>query len=311
MTIAFLGAGHMAHGMIGRLLGAGFPVTVYNRSVEKVRPLEALGATTAATPRDAAHGADVVFASLSDDAASRAVWTGPEGVLSAHVSDRMIAIECSTLSHDWVLELAGTVRRRGLRYIDCPVAGRPYAAAAGQLVVFAGAEAADLEEVRPLLAPLSKEIFHFGPVGAGTAFKLIYNLMGATQIAALAEGLVAAEAAGIDLLSAARAFSTGATGSPHVVRHAAFMAEGRHEDPPAFTARGRLKDSTYGVQLAETLGCQAVLGRATVALFEQMVEAGMGGAADSRLIEAVRSRRVDVPPTSPPPGRRPGWSSGR
>ena len=306
MTIAFLGAGHMAHGMIGRLLGAGFPVTVYNRSVEKVRPLEALGATTAATPRDAAHGADVVFASLSDDAASRAVWTGPEGVLSAHVSDRMIAIECSTLSHDWVLELAGTVRRRGLRYIDCPVAGRPYAAAAGQLVVFAGAEAADLEEVRPLLAPLSKEIFHFGPVGAGTAFKLIYNLMGATQIAALAEGLVAAEAAGIDLLSAARAFSTGATGSPHVVRHAAFMAEGRHEDPPAFTARGRLKDSTYGVQLAETLGCQAVLGRATVALFEQMIEAGMDGAADSRLIEAVRSRRVDVPPTSPPPARLPG-----
>lgn len=291
MTIAFLGAGHMAHGMIGRLLGAGFEVTVYNRSIEKVRPLEALGARAASTPREAARGANVVFASLSDDAASRSVWTGPDGVLSADVSDRMIAIECSTLSHGWVLELGGTVRSRGLRYIDCPVAGRPYAAAAGQLVVFAGAEAADLEEVRPLLAPLSKDIFHFGPVGSGTAFKLIYNLMGATHIAALAEGLAAAEAAGIDLLSAARAFSTGATGSPHVVRHAAFMAEGHHEDPPAFTARGRLKDSTYGVQLAEKLGCQAVLGRATVALFEQMVEAGMAAAADSRLIEAVRARR--------------------
>ncbi len=290
MTIAFLGAGHMAHGMIGRLLGAGVAVTVYNRTVEKVRPLEALGARAASSPREAARGADVVFSSLSDDTASRWAWTGPEGVLSGEVSDRLIAIECSTLSHGWVLELNGAVRSRGLRYIDCPVAGRPYAAASGQLVIFAGAEAPDLEEVRPLLAPLSKEIFHFGPAGSGTAFKLIYNLMGATQIAALAEGLAAAEAAGIDLVSAARAFSTGATGSPHVVRHAAFMAENKHEDPPAFTARGRLKDSTYGVQLAESLGCQAVLGRATVALFQQMAESGLALAADSRLFETVRAR---------------------
>jgi len=291
MTIAFLGAGHMASGMIGRLLGAGFSVTVYNRTIDKVRPLEALGARTASSPRDAVRGADVVFSSMSDDAASRAVWAGPDGGLSAAVSDRLIAIECSTLSHDWVLELAGLVRKQGLRYIDCPVAGRPYAAAAGQLVIFAGAEATDLEEIRPVLAPLSKEIFHFGPVGSGTAFKLIYNLMGATQIAALAEGLVAAEAAGIDLVSAAKAFSTGATGSPHVVRHAAFMAENRHEDPPAFTARGRLKDSTYGVTLTEKLGCQAILGRGTIALFEQMVEAGLVAAADSRLFETVRARR--------------------
>jgi len=291
MTIAFLGAGRMAHGMIGRLLGAGFEVTVYNRTIDKVRPLEALGARPASTPREAARGAHVVFASVSDDAASRAVWTGPDGALSASASERAIAIECSTLSYNWVLELAASARRQGFRYVDCPVAGRPYAAAAGQLVVFAGADPGDLEEVKPLLAPLSKEIFHFGPAGSGTAFKLIYNLMGATQIAALAEGLAAAEAIGVDPLAAARAFSTGATGSPHVVRHAALMAEGRHEDPPAFTGRGRLKDSSYGVQLTEQLGCQAVLGRATVAVFEQMVDTGMGGAADSRLIDVVRAAR--------------------
>ncbi|MEW5984546.1 MAG: NAD-binding protein [Acidobacteriota bacterium] len=128
-------------------------------------------------------------------------------------------------------------------------------------------------------------------MGSGTAFKLIYNLMGATQIAALAEGLVAAEAAGIDPRTAARAISTGATGSPHVVRHAAFMADGNHEDPPAFTARGRIKDSTYGVEFTEQLGCQALLGRATIAVFSQMVAMGLREAADSRLVDAVRAGR--------------------
>lgn len=290
-TVGFIGLGQMGGNMATRLLGAGHVVTGYDIVKSKAEALVGAGLKVADSPRAAAEGADVVFSSVIDDSASRAVWTGPDGVLSARTSKRMIAVEHSTLSRDWVLELDGTVRRHGLRFIDCCVAGRPSAAAAGQLVVFAGADAADLAEITPLLKPISKEIFHFGPVGSGITFKLIYNLMGATQIASLAEGLAAAEAAGIDVLTAAKAMSTGATGSPHVVRHAALMAEGRHEDPPAFTGRARVKDSTYGVALHEQLGCQTVLGQATVAVWGQMVGTGMGAAADSRLIDAVRATR--------------------
>lgn len=289
--IAYLGGGNMGRAMVARLIAAGSDVTVYNRTPEKLRDLQAAGAKLAATPREAAAGAAIVFASVTDDDASRAVWTGQDGALSGALAERALLVEHSTLSHDWVMELSGAVRARGMRYVDCPVAGRPDAAAAGQLVVFAGAEKADLEEIRPLIVPISKEIFHFGAAGSGTAFKLIYNLMGATQIAALAEGLAAAEAAGIDIVTAAQALSTGATGSPHVVRHAVFMAEGKHEEPPAFTGRGRLKDSSYGVALAEKFGQEPTLGRAATAVYRRMVDAGMAAAADSRVLDVVRKRR--------------------
>jgi 3-hydroxyisobutyrate dehydrogenase len=290
--IAFLGAGNMAQGMIRRLLGAGFDVTVWNRSPDKVKALQSAGAKSAGSPREAAEHADIIFASLTDNEASRAVWTGPEGALKASRTTAPIVVECSTLSNEWVLELSQLVAKRGWRYIDCPVAGRPDASAAGTLVVFAGCAASDLEAIRPVLVHLSRQIYHFGPAGAGNAFKLIYNLMGATQIVALAEGMAAAEAAGLDLLTAAKAFSGGNTGSGHVIRHSAFMAEGHHENPPAFTARGRLKDSTYGVKFAQRFGLEAKTGQATVAAFQHMVDNQMADAADSRVFDDVRRLRT-------------------
>jgi len=286
--IAYLGTGNMGQGMIPRLLKAGHSVTAYNRTRAKAQSVIDAGAAYAATPREAVQGAEIIFSSVIDDTASRAVWTGPDGAFSGGIAAGTLMVECSTLSHDWVMELAGLAKQKNLRFMDCPVAGRPDAAAAGTLVVFAGGAAADLEEIRPMLQPLSKQIYHFGPAGAGLAFKLIYNLMGATHVAALAEGFLACEAAGINLKAAANAFAGGATGSPHVVRHAPFMAEGKHEDPPQFTGRGRLKDSTYGVQLAEKLGRQAVIGKATASVFKQMVDIGMAERNDSELIDALR-----------------------
>ena len=141
-------------------------------------------------------------------------------------------------------------------------------------------------------AKANKELFHFGPVGSGTAFKLIYNLMGVVQIVALAEGLAAAEAAGVDPRVAAKAFARGNTGSGHVVKHGPFMAEGVHEDPPGFTARGRVKDSTYGVQLEEKLGLCPRVGRAALAAYQEMVDLGMGADADSRLIDVVKRHQA-------------------
>jgi 3-hydroxyisobutyrate dehydrogenase len=287
--IAYLGGGNMGQGMIRRLLHAGHAVTVFNRSPEKIRSLQELGAKLAPSPRVAGEGADAIFSSVSDDHASRLVWTGPEGALSAKLSPETLVIECSTLSHDWVMEIATIVASRSIRYIDCPVAGRPDAAASGELRLFVGAKVADLDVARPLFDPIAKTIFHFGPVGAGTAFKLIYNLMGAVQVAALAEAMVQAETAGIDLHVAAEAFSNGFTGSPHVIRHSAVMAAGKRGQPVAFSGRGRLKDSLYGIHLAEKLGRQAEIGKAAAHVFEQMVNLGMGASNDSELIDALRA----------------------
>jgi 3-hydroxyisobutyrate dehydrogenase len=288
-NVAYIGVGNMGQAKILRLLGAGHSVVAYNRTVEKTRAVKDAGAKIAATPAAAVEGADVVMVSVTNDEASRAVWTGPDGVLSGAPRNRALLAECSTLSHDWVLELAGIVRGRGLRFIDLPVAGRPDAAEAGELRVYAGCSEEDLDELRPVLAAFSKKIFHFGPAGAGTAYKLIYNLLGVIQVASLAEAMVQCEAAGIDLEVAAEAFTLGYTGSRHVASHAAVMAKGKRNQPVGFSGRGRLKDSQYGVQLAEKLGRQARVGTAASAVFAQMVDIGMGEFNDSELIDALRA----------------------
>jgi len=289
MRIAFLGAGNMGRGMIGRLLGAGHSVSIYNRTPAKARDLEAAGANAAPTPREAAEGAEAVFSMVGDDAASRAVWLGPDGALAARHAPGAFAIECSTLSYDWVPELARAAKAKGLRYIDCPVTGLPDAAAAGKLTLFVGAEKPDLAAARPLLAPLCSEIIHFGPVGAGTAYKLIVNLMGAVQIAGAAEALLVAEAAGLDLAQVAYAISKGQAASPQVVRHSARMSRAEHE-PVAFSGALRLKDARYGVAMALKLGASPALGQAAADAFQRLVDSGLGDANESRVIDALRKK---------------------
>lgn len=286
--IAFLGAGMMGQPMIRNFLRGGHAVTVYNRTLEKARPLQDLGAVLSATPGEAASGADVIMSSLTNDDASRACWSGPEGALQADLTAGAIAIESSTVSLTWVSELKDLAVAKGLRFLDCPVAGRPDVAEAGQLKVFAGGSAEDVDAVRPVLESISKAVMHVGDVGSGISFKLIYNVMGAIQVAACAEGMHACEAAGIDLAVAAEGFSTGATGSPHVVRHSGYMAENKHEDPVQFSGRMRIKDVSYGIGLIESVGAQSVLGHATNQVFGQMVENGMGDLNDSELIDTLR-----------------------
>jgi 3-hydroxyisobutyrate dehydrogenase len=286
--IAYIGVGNMGRAMIVRLLKAGHQITAYNRTPEKARIVVDAGAKLARTPAEAVAGADVVFSSVLNDDASRQVWTGPGGILAGTLRPNTLVAECSTLSHDWVLELAGLVKARGLRYVDCPVAGRPDAAERGELRVYIGGAKEDLEELRHYIEPFSQKIWHFGPVGAGTAYKLIYNLMGVIQVASTAEAMVQCEAAGIDLNAAAEAFTLGYTGSRHVAHHAATMAEGKRGQKVAFSGAGRLKDSQYGVQLAKKLGRQALIGEAASNVFAQMVEVGMGDANDSEVIDALR-----------------------
>ena len=286
--IAYIGVGNMGRAMILRLLEAGHAVTAYNRTPEKAKVVQEAGAKLARTPAEAVEGADVVLSSVTNDEASRHVWTGPQGILAGKIRPNTLVAECSTLSHDWVMELSRLVQAKGLRYVDCPVAGRPDAAEKGELRVYIGGSKEDLEELRPYVEPFSAKIFHFGPVGAGTAYKLIYNLLGVIQVASTAEAMLQCEAAGIDLHAAAEAFTLGYTGSKHVAHHAATMADGERGQKVAFSGKGRLKDSQYGVQLAKKLGRQALIGEAASAVFAQMVETGMGDANDSEVIDALR-----------------------
>jgi 3-hydroxyisobutyrate dehydrogenase-like beta-hydroxyacid dehydrogenase len=261
--IAFIGLGRMGHGMAGRYLENGFAVAVWNRSKVKADDLIARGARWAHSPADAAEGADAIVTMVADDAASREVWLGKTGAASTAKSGAL-AIECSTVSYRHALDLASALRERGLTYIDSPVTGLPDAAASGKLTLLVGAEPADLERARPYLAPLSATIRHFGAVGAGTVYKLINNLMGAIQIAGIAEGLAIAEQAGLDMKLVLEAIETGVAASPQVLRHSKRMAA-RDFSGATFTAALRHKDAAYAVALAESLLANTpLMGRAAV-----------------------------------------------
>jgi 3-hydroxyisobutyrate dehydrogenase len=283
--VAFIGLGRMGHGMAGRYLDAGFSVALWNRSKAKAEDLIARGARWAASPADAADGAEAIVTMVADDAASRAVWLGKDGA-AATMKAGSLAIECSTVSHQHALDMARELRGRGLIYIDCPVTGLPQAAAAGKLTLLVGADAAELDRAKPYLAPIGDVIRHFGAVGTGTVFKLINNLMGAVQIASLAEGVAMAEQAGLDMNLVAEALATGAVASPQVIRHSKRMVA-RDFSGASFTAALRYKDAAYAVKLAESLLADApLLGRAAVEAYAK-AKAEMSDEDEGRMIEIV------------------------
>jgi 3-hydroxyisobutyrate dehydrogenase-like beta-hydroxyacid dehydrogenase len=255
----------MGHGMAGRYLDSGFAVSVWNRSRAKADDLIARGARWADSPADAARDVDAIVTMVADDNASREVWLGKDGAATTARPDTL-AIECSTVSHQHALDLARDLRERGLVYLDCPVTGLPEAAANGKLTLLVGADAADLDRARPYLAPISNVIRHFGPVGAGTVFKLINNLMGAVQIASLAEGLRIAEQAGLDMTMVQEALASGAVASPQVVRHSKRMVA-RDFAGASFTAALRHKDASYALTLAQDLQLDLPVSRATLDVY--------------------------------------------
>jgi len=279
--IAFLGLGRMGSGMAARLLGAGHRLTVYNRTAARAEALVRAGAALAPTPRDACDGAEAVFAMTADDGSSRAMWCGEDGALAARVARGALAIECSTLSHEWALELARLAAQRGLRYVDAPVTGLPPAAAAGELTLLVGAADADLEAARPLLDVLANRVLHFGPVGAGTAYKLAINLIGSVQIASAAE---------LDLGAVVDAIATSQAASPQVVRNTRRMVEGEFARDVVFTPVLRLKDVEYALRLAETLGVATPFGAAAREMFRRLIERGAGDEHEARVIDVARGR---------------------
>src|SRR6187399_781428 len=290
MRIAFLGLGKMGSGMAARLVAAGHSLSVYNRTAARAEPLAKVGARVADSARSAAENADVIIGMTADDQSSRAMWLGEQGALAAANAPDALAIECSTLSHDWVMDLARRVRARGFRYVDAPVTGLPDAAAAGTLTLLVGAEPADLDAARPVFVSLATRVLHFGPVGKGTVYKLMVNLLGAVQIASAAEGLALAEAAGLDLRLVADAIASGQAASPQVVRNVRRFVAADHGGTVNFTPALRLKDIEYALRLAEKSGVDCAFGNVAADLYRKLCEQGYAADNESRIIDIIRRR---------------------
>lgn len=294
MRVAFAGLGKMGFPMAARLVRAGHAMRLYNRTAGKAEPLVREGASPAATPREAAAGAQAVISMSADDAASKAVWLGADGFLGADLAPGCFAIECSTLSHDWAMELSAQAVGRRLRYIDAPVTGLPQDAAGGALTLLVGADPEDLQEALPLLSAVASRIIRFGPAGAGTAYKLIVNLMGAVQIASAAEGLAIAERAGLDLATFADAIASSQASSPQVVRNTRRMVDDDHDRNVVFTPQLRLKDVEYALRLARKLKIGSPFGRVARDELRQLCELAPGPVNESKILTVARLQQPDA-----------------
>jgi 3-hydroxyisobutyrate dehydrogenase len=228
---------------------------------------------------------------VADDAASRAMWLGQDGILGGGLAHDCLAIECSTLSHDWVMDLSGRCRAQGLRYIDAPVTGLPDAAAAGTLTLLVGADADDLRAASGILGAFSQRILRFGGIGAGTAYKLIINMMGAVQIASAAEGMAIAERAGLDIAAVADAIATSQAASPQVVRNTVRMVADDHDRNVVFNSALRLKDVEYGVRFARSVGVGSPFGSLAEGIYRELCAMGHAQVNESKVIDAARSQR--------------------
>ncbi|MEO7413289.1 MAG: NAD(P)-dependent oxidoreductase [Opitutaceae bacterium] len=285
--VALLGLGIMGGGMARRLLDAGFPLTVYNRSAAKAAPLVAAGARLAASPRDAVKDADVVISMVAEDNASRSLWLGENGALAA-VAPATILIECSTLTVGWIKELAAAARARGCELLDAPVTGSRLQAAAGELNFLVGGAVETLEKVRPVLRSMSKSITCLGPVGSGALVKLINNFVCGVQIASLAEAIVMIERGGLDRAKALEVLTGGAPGSPLLKTLSVRMTTPDYT--PNFLLRLMTKDLTYACFESNQHSVELTTAAAALTVFQRAIDAGYGEQDMAAVIEPLRQK---------------------
>ncbi|MEN3111055.1 NAD(P)-dependent oxidoreductase [Uliginosibacterium paludis] len=274
--IAFLGLGAMGSRMAARLLAAGHALTVWNRSPQAADALVQAGARLAASPADAAKGADFVIAMLRDDEASQQVWCDPaQGAFSTMSSDA-IAIESSTLSPDGIRRLGAAAHARGIALLEAPVSGSRPAAEAGKLVYLVGGEAAVLARAESVLGVMGAAIRHVGPLGVGCVTKLATNALLGIQVSALAELIAWLQGRGVDPARVLQAVAATPVCSAVAQVLAGSMLQGDFR--PQFPVELIEKDFAY---LLSAIGSEAAAPTlaATRAVFRQGIDRGL--AADN------------------------------
>jgi 3-hydroxyisobutyrate dehydrogenase len=194
--LGFIGMGAMGSRMAGRLLAAGYDLTVYNRERERTRMLEQRGAKVAATPGELASRADIILSSVADDAAVENVMTGSDGALAAARLGTTF-IEMSTISPAMSRRLYEMALGKGVSVLDSPVSGSTPQAEQGQLVIFVGGEKTVYDRCQPILGVLARESFYMGPSGSGVTMKLCVNTLLGLGMQALAEAITLGLKAGL------------------------------------------------------------------------------------------------------------------
>ena len=294
--ISYLGLGTMGSGMASNLLKAGYQLTVWNRSAEKCEPFARKGAHVANIPADAVQGADLVMYSLSDDDAVEKVVFGEQGILSA-VTVGQTAVNMSTVLPAISLREQQAYAKRGVDFLDAPVFGSKNESATAKLWVLAAGKKEAFEKVKPVLEKLGQTVHYLGKNGNATAMKLVGNLIVALELEALAEGLVLAQKAGLDLKAVMEVVKVADFRSPLLVGNGENIL--KRDFSPSFALQLMLKDANLIQEFSEDLSSPIPALRVVQENLEDAVALGFGKENASAVIKALEKKAgVEVKATA-------------
>src|SRR6266853_6042498 len=283
-TISYLGGRRMINRITSNLLKAGYKLTVWNRDPEKCEPFAWKGARVADTPGNAVRDAELVMYSLSNDQAVEDVVFGAEGILSG-IKEGQIAMDMSTVLPATSLREREAYAKRGVDFLDAPVFGSKNESAEAKLWIMAAGNKAVFEKVKPVLEHLGQTVHYFGKNGNATAMKLVGNLIVALEMEALAEGLVLAQKAGLDLNTAMEVVKVADFRSPLLVSNGQNML--KRDFSTSFALKLMLKDAGLIEKFAANVSSPIPALRVVGKNLASAVALGFGNENASALIKAL------------------------
>ncbi len=249
--IGWIGTGVMGIPMAGHLLDAGHVMAVHSRTRSKAEPLLARGARWAETPAEAARGADAVFSMVGYPDDVEAVHLGPQGTLAASPPPRII-VDMTTSRPSLAVGLHREAAGRGVASLDAPVSGGDVGARQGTLSIMVGGDRADFESAKSLLACLGRNVILQGGPGAGQHTKMMNQILIATTMIGVCEGVLYAAKAGLDPMRAIESVESGAAGSWSISNLGPRMI--RRDFEPGFYVEHFIKDLTIALEESDRMG---------------------------------------------------------
>jgi 3-hydroxyisobutyrate dehydrogenase len=284
--VAFLGLGTMGAAMAANLARAGFAVTGWNRTPGRAAELSELGIGSAETAAQAVSDADIVVICVSDTADVESVLFGQGGVVDGARPGTLI-VDCSTIAPSGSWDFAARLGERGLRLVDAPVSGGSEGAKNATLTIFVGGDEADVEHARPVLAAMGRTITHVGPTGAGQAVKAVNQVILAGAYLGVAEGIVLAMKAGLDVEQVVGALGGGAAQSWVLANRSGRMLA--NEYPLGFKVALHRKDLGIALDLAARLGAVLPVTALAAQLETGLIAAGHADDDMSALARTIRA----------------------
>ena len=285
--ICYLGLGTMGSGMASNLLKAGYELTVWNRTAEKCEPFAGKGARVAKMPADAVRDTDLVMYSLSNDDAVEKVVFDNDGILSA-ITAGQIAVDMSTVLPATSVREQEAYAKRGVDFLDAPVFGSKNESAKAKLWVLAAGKKEAFKKVKPVLEKLGQTVHYLGKNGNATAMKLVGNLIVALELEALAEGLVLARKAGLDLKTVMEVVKVADFRSPLLVGNGENIL--KRDFSTYFALQLMLKDANLIQRFSESLSSPIPALRVVQENLGDAVALGFGKENASALIKALEKR---------------------